>query len=625
MTDESTLDHLLFARVDAWGRSEPVPPSPARSTPRCIATGSAPSGKDSSTYRSRAVRCSSATTRQAVLPSDAPVVMHGIETELLRPVYGLAENLFRQLPVLGTLWFRAGGVPAHPDNAYRLLHDDHQLVLVFPEGTKATGKLARDRYQLRRFGRTAASSSGEYARGGADRADGDRRATRGRCRSSGRAHGIAKLLGLPYFPITANQFVYGPLLGYVLPLPAKFRIRVLPPITFDVEPGLAHYDPRHGHGAGRAHPVAHPVGSRRPPAQPTQRLAGLSRVRILVTGLGTCSAASRVAQALEQRSDVALVVGVDTPAPRLPLTRTEFVQADASYTILRRVVRATQVDTVLHTHLEADSTRTNSRRIHEVNVIGTMNLLAAAAAEGSAVRKIVLKTSTLVYGSNFADPYFFRETDPSHASAHHTGRALVARGGPRSSVTSPRTTPRSRSRRCASPTCSATTSARCSRACCACPRSPRCSATTRVCSSCTRTTSTAGSRTRPPQTDRMGTFNMAGPGTITWSEACRAVARRRLAMPPVFTGKAAVAAAAAACGRHPARSAEPAALRAQRRRAPGSSTPGSSISTRRRRRSRRSPGPDGWSGWSARHPEYEYDRDVEDFLRNYAAVLRPET
>jgi 1-acyl-sn-glycerol-3-phosphate acyltransferase len=87
------------------------------------------------------------------IPSDAPVVMHGIETELLRPVYGLAENLFRQLPVLGTLWARAGGVPAHPDNAYRLLHDDQQLVLVFPEGTKATGKLVRDRYQLRRFGR----------------------------------------------------------------------------------------------------------------------------------------------------------------------------------------------------------------------------------------------------------------------------------------------------------------------------------------------------------------------------------------------------------------------------------------------------------------------------------------
>ena len=121
-------------------------------------------------------------------------------------------------------------------------------------------------------------------------------------------------------------------------------------------------------------------------------------------------------------------MGVDTREPRLPLTRTEFVKADASYAILRRMVRATQVDTVLHTHLEVDSTRASGRHLHEVNVIGTMNLLAAAAAEGSAVRKVVLKTSTLVYGSNFDDPYFFRETTPPHASAHHAGRAVAGRG-----------------------------------------------------------------------------------------------------------------------------------------------------------------------------------------------------
>ena len=174
------------------------------------------------------------------IPSDAPVVMHGIETELLRPVYGLAENLFRQLPVIGTLWSRAGGVPAHPDNAYRLLHDDGQLVLVFPEGTKATGKLARDRYQLRRFGR---GGFVEIAmRGGVPIVPmaivGNEEAMPIIWKSAR----LAKLLGLPYFPITANQFVYGPVLGYLLPLPSKFRIRVLPPITFDVEPGLARYN-----------------------------------------------------------------------------------------------------------------------------------------------------------------------------------------------------------------------------------------------------------------------------------------------------------------------------------------------------------------------------------------------
>ena len=87
------------------------------------------------------------------IPSDAPVIMHGIEEELGRPVYGMAEHLFKALPVFGTLWSRAGGVAAHPENAYRLLREQEQLALVFPEGTKGPGKLFQDRYQLRRFGR----------------------------------------------------------------------------------------------------------------------------------------------------------------------------------------------------------------------------------------------------------------------------------------------------------------------------------------------------------------------------------------------------------------------------------------------------------------------------------------
>src|SRR3954465_1134991 len=87
------------------------------------------------------------------IPSDAPVIMHGIETELQRPVYGLAEYLFPSLPVLGTLWARSGGVARPPDNAYRLMPDAPQLALVFPEGAKGAGKLYRDRYKLHRFGR----------------------------------------------------------------------------------------------------------------------------------------------------------------------------------------------------------------------------------------------------------------------------------------------------------------------------------------------------------------------------------------------------------------------------------------------------------------------------------------
>jgi hypothetical protein len=50
----------------------------------------------------------------------------------------------------------------------------------------------------------------------------------------------AKLLGVPYFPVTANMLLLGPL-GLVAPFPAKFRLRVLPPVHFDVPPDQERY------------------------------------------------------------------------------------------------------------------------------------------------------------------------------------------------------------------------------------------------------------------------------------------------------------------------------------------------------------------------------------------------
>ena len=134
-------------------------------------------------------------------------------------------------------------------------------------------------------------------------------------------------------------------------------------------------------------------------------------MRVLVTGLGTFWG-SRLAQALEREAAVELIVGVDTREPRLALEKTEFVRTDSSYSILQRIVKATRVDTILHTHLITDSAEASGRTLHEVNVIGTANLLAAAGATGSPVRKLVMKSSTSVYGSNFDDPLWFREDTP---------------------------------------------------------------------------------------------------------------------------------------------------------------------------------------------------------------------
>ena len=142
------------------------------------------------------------------IPSDAPAIMHGIEEELGRPVYGMADNFFRTIPVVGTMWSRTGGVPAYPDNAYRLLHDQQQLALVFPEGTKATSKTYSDRYRLRRFGRGGfveiAMKAGvpviPIAVVGAEES----------MPILFRIGFLARALKLPYFPVTANALLLGP-------------------------------------------------------------------------------------------------------------------------------------------------------------------------------------------------------------------------------------------------------------------------------------------------------------------------------------------------------------------------------------------------------------------------------
>ncbi len=138
--------------------------------------------------------------------------------------------------------------------------------------------------------------------------------------------------------------------------------------------------------------------------------------RILITGIASFWG-SRIAKALESHPDVDVIVGMDTDAPVIALERTEFVRADETYSILSRLVTATQVDTVVHAGMIVDSARVGARRIHELNTIGTLNLLAAVGAAGSPVRSLVVKSSTMVYGAGPQDPYWFSERMPRVAPA----------------------------------------------------------------------------------------------------------------------------------------------------------------------------------------------------------------
>ena len=130
--------------------------------------------------------------------------------------------------------------------------------------------------------------------------------------------------------------------------------------------------------------------------------------RILITGLSTYWG-GRLAQALEQDPAVEAVIGVDKRPPKVALERTEFVRVEDHHSLIRRIVQAAEIDTVVDTRLVADSIVTSPRLAHENNVIGTMNVLAACSGPDSCVRKVIFKSSARYYGSEQDDPAFFTE------------------------------------------------------------------------------------------------------------------------------------------------------------------------------------------------------------------------
>jgi UDP-glucose 4-epimerase len=131
--------------------------------------------------------------------------------------------------------------------------------------------------------------------------------------------------------------------------------------------------------------------------------------RVLVTGLSTYWG-GRLAKALEGQDSIEAIVGVDNEEPQVELERTEYVKVGAQHALLRRVVEAAEIDTVVDTRLVVDSATTTPSKAHENNVIGTMNILAACSGADSPVRKFVFKSSTHYYGCEQDDPAFFDET-----------------------------------------------------------------------------------------------------------------------------------------------------------------------------------------------------------------------
>ena len=139
--------------------------------------------------------------------------------------------------------------------------------------------------------------------------------------------------------------------------------------------------------------------------------------RVLITGVSRfwgCHLARR----LEASPDIERIVAIDTEAPPLDLQRTDFVRADIRHSTLGKLLDTLGIDTVVHAGLIVDPRRAAPRRVHETNVIGTMNLVAACGADGSPVRKLVVKSSTAVYGAEPDDPSIWAEDTPRRGAPH---------------------------------------------------------------------------------------------------------------------------------------------------------------------------------------------------------------
>jgi UDP-glucose 4-epimerase len=136
---------------------------------------------------------------------------------------------------------------------------------------------------------------------------------------------------------------------------------------------------------------------------------------VLVTGVSRYLG-GRMAALLASDPAISTVIGVDVVAPEVPIAGTEFVRADIRNPVIAKVMGEAGVDTVVHMGVIATPKQAGGRStMKEINVIGTMQLLAACQRTPS-VRSLVVKSTAAVYGSGPKDPAKFTEDmEPRHS------------------------------------------------------------------------------------------------------------------------------------------------------------------------------------------------------------------
>ena len=174
-----------------------------------------------------------------VLPYDGAMIKVALfEEGVDRHARALIADWFFGLPMLSWFLRRTGQTLGNQRDTHRLLTSG-ELVLVFPEGVKGTGKPWSERYRLRRLGRGGFVETAIRARApivpisvvGSEEL----------YPMLGDIRPLAQLTGFPYFPVTPTWPWLGPL--GLIPLPSKWRIEFHAPIRTDELPASAADDP----------------------------------------------------------------------------------------------------------------------------------------------------------------------------------------------------------------------------------------------------------------------------------------------------------------------------------------------------------------------------------------------
>jgi UDP-glucose 4-epimerase len=130
--------------------------------------------------------------------------------------------------------------------------------------------------------------------------------------------------------------------------------------------------------------------------------------RIVITGVASHWGAE-LARRLERDPAIEYIAGIDTRPPSVALERTDFIEADIRSPLVSRILPGTEVDTVVHCGiLWYPEEGKPARALHEINVIGTLQLLAACE-RAPTLERIVVRGSAAIYGCEGPVPLFFTE------------------------------------------------------------------------------------------------------------------------------------------------------------------------------------------------------------------------